>query len=165
MSLPYLGDFEVGRSFRDPQHRPICSVTATPAMRTSFSRPPNGWAFTKFSLRPAAHGKTPISRDSSVLFAASAWTISWSSMRPGCVAKDYFQYYEGCRTHLSLEKDAPIGPRTRTPTASRNAQVFQDPRCCAPNTASGRPRAARLLSWEEVNRNRSAQTARQMRHA
>jgi len=23
--------------------------------------------------------------------------------------KDYFEYYERCRTHLSLEKDAPVG--------------------------------------------------------
>jgi putative transposase len=24
------------------------------------------------------------------------------------ILKDYFEYYERCRTHLSLEKDAPV---------------------------------------------------------
>jgi hypothetical protein len=32
------------------------------------------------------------------------------------ILKDYFDYYERCRTHLSLEKDAPVS-RTIEPPA------------------------------------------------
>src|SRR5216684_2422226 len=36
------------------------------------------------------------------------------------ILKDYFEYYETCRTHLSLEKDAPIGRPIEPPSRSCN---------------------------------------------
>src|SRR6516225_10413083 len=43
-------------------HHGICSVTAMEYTDTSFPRRPKGSAFTKFLLRLAALGKTPMSR-------------------------------------------------------------------------------------------------------
>src|SRR5258708_36224751 len=32
------------------------------------------------------------------------------------ILKDYFEYYERCRTHLSLEKDAPVSRPVELPS-------------------------------------------------
>jgi hypothetical protein len=32
------------------------------------------------------------------------------------ILKDYFEYYERCRTHLSLEKDAPVSGAVEPPS-------------------------------------------------
>jgi transposase InsO family protein len=41
------------------------------------------------------------------------------------ILKDYFQYYEGCRTHLSLEKDAPIGRPIEPPALGQVIEIPQ----------------------------------------
>jgi len=99
-------------------HRAICSVTATAAMGTSFSGPSNGWAFTKFSLRPAVHGKLRRECLDHVM------VFYETGLRR--ILKDYyFQYYEGCRTHLSLEKDAPIGRPIQRPALGQVIEIPQ----------------------------------------
>jgi len=42
------------------------------------------------------------------------YVITFNEAGLRCVLKSYFEYYERTRTHLSLEKDAPI-PRTVQP--------------------------------------------------
>jgi putative transposase len=41
------------------------------------------------------------------------------------ILKDYFQYYEGTRTHLSLDKDAPISRPVQPPVIGRIVEVPQ----------------------------------------
>ena len=41
------------------------------------------------------------------------------------ILKDYFEYYEKCRTHLSLEKDAPVSRRVELPS---RGQVIEIPK-------------------------------------
>ncbi len=41
------------------------------------------------------------------------------------ILKDYFEYYEKCRTHLSLEKDAPISRPVEPPSLG---QVIETPK-------------------------------------
>ena len=41
------------------------------------------------------------------------------------ILKDYFQYYEGCRTHLSLEKDSPIGRPIEPPALGNVIEIPQ----------------------------------------
>jgi putative transposase len=41
------------------------------------------------------------------------------------ILKDYFQYYEGCRTHLSLEKDSPIGRPIEPPALGHVMEIPQ----------------------------------------
>lgn len=39
------------------------------------------------------------------------------------ILKDYFEYYETCRTHLSLEKDAPIGRPIEPPSLGHVIEI------------------------------------------
>ena|SRR5882724_6460573 len=39
------------------------------------------------------------------------------------ILKDYFEYYESCRTHLSLEKDAPISRLVEPPSLGSVTQI------------------------------------------
>jgi putative transposase len=41
------------------------------------------------------------------------------------IPKNYFQYYEGCRTHLSLEKDAPISRPIQPPALGQVIEIPQ----------------------------------------
>jgi putative transposase len=41
------------------------------------------------------------------------------------ILKNYFQYYEGCRTHLSLEKDAPISRPIQPPALGQVIEIPQ----------------------------------------
>jgi putative transposase len=41
------------------------------------------------------------------------------------ILKDYFQYYEGYRTHLSLEKDSPIGRPIEAPALGHVIEIPQ----------------------------------------
>ena len=41
------------------------------------------------------------------------------------VLKDYFEYYERCRTHLSLEKDAPINRPVQPPSFGEIIEIPQ----------------------------------------
>ena len=41
------------------------------------------------------------------------------------ILKDYFEYYEKCRTHLSLEKDAPFSRPVEPPSLG---QVIETPK-------------------------------------
>ena len=42
-----------------------------------------------------------------------------------CILKDYFEYYERCRTHLSLEKDAPISRAVEPPALGNVIEIPQ----------------------------------------
>jgi hypothetical protein len=44
--------------------------------------------------------------------------MSLFSIRPGYAGscRDYLEYYERCRTHLSLEKDAPVSRLVEPPS-------------------------------------------------
>jgi transposase InsO family protein len=39
------------------------------------------------------------------------------------ILKGYFQYYERCRTHLSLEKDAPVSRPVEPPSLGNVIQI------------------------------------------
>ncbi len=39
------------------------------------------------------------------------------------IVKDYFEYYERCRTHLSLEKDAPVSRRVEPPSLGQVIEI------------------------------------------
>jgi putative transposase len=39
------------------------------------------------------------------------------------ILKDYFEYYERCRTHLSLEKDAPVGRPVESPSLGQVIEI------------------------------------------
>jgi putative transposase len=39
------------------------------------------------------------------------------------ILKDYFHYYECCRTHLSLEKDAPVSRPVESPSLGNVIQI------------------------------------------
>jgi transposase InsO family protein len=41
------------------------------------------------------------------------------------ILKDYFEYYETCRTHLSLEKDAPVSRPIEPPSLGHVVQIPQ----------------------------------------
>jgi transposase InsO family protein len=41
------------------------------------------------------------------------------------ILKDYFEYYERCRTHLSLEKDAPVSRPVEPPSLGDVIQIPQ----------------------------------------
>src|SRR5438270_6998696 len=39
------------------------------------------------------------------------------------ILKDYFEYYERCRTHLSLEKDAPVSRQVELPSLGQVIEI------------------------------------------
>src|SRR6266480_5950425 len=39
------------------------------------------------------------------------------------ILKDYFEYYERCRTHLSLEKDAPVSRPVELPSLGQVIEI------------------------------------------
>jgi hypothetical protein len=39
------------------------------------------------------------------------------------IPKDYFAYYERCRTHLSLEKDAPVRRLVEPPSLGHAIEI------------------------------------------
>ncbi len=39
------------------------------------------------------------------------------------ILKDYFEYYEKCRTHLSLEKDAPVSRPVELPSLGEVIEI------------------------------------------
>jgi putative transposase len=41
------------------------------------------------------------------------------------ILREYFKYYERCRTHLSLEKDAPAGRPIEPPALGRVIEIPQ----------------------------------------
>jgi hypothetical protein len=47
-------------------------------------------------------------------------------MKSDCrILKNYFQYYETFRTHLSLSKDAPVGRAVEPPALGRVVEIPQ----------------------------------------
>jgi hypothetical protein len=41
------------------------------------------------------------------------------------ILKDYFAYYERCRTHLSLEKDAPVSRLVEPPSLGHVIEILK----------------------------------------
>jgi putative transposase len=95
---------------RSPGRRPHATSCAT-AMRStgSCSRvEPRPWGSTKSRRRLGRLGRIRTWNASSGRCAASAPTTSGADdAHLHRVLRTYLTYYHGCRTHLSLEKDAP----------------------------------------------------------
>ena len=96
---------------RSPGRRPRATSCAT-AMRSTGScsrAEPRPWGSTKSRRRLGRLGRIRTWNASSGPCAASASTTSWCGTTRTCVAccETYLTDYHGCRTHLSLEKDAP----------------------------------------------------------
>src|ERR1700682_786510 len=86
----------------------IWSAIGTGSLVSSSSEDFGQWVFAIDRRRHVPHGKTDLLSDSSVRSDGSALTMLLCSASGISVTLSYMKYYNEVRTHLSLEKDAPV---------------------------------------------------------
>jgi len=85
----------------------------------------NGWAFGKSWQHRDHRGKIPLRNGWWAPSVANAWinVIVFHETGLRRILKDYFEYYERCRTHLSLEKDAPVSRPVELPSPGQVIEI------------------------------------------
>jgi hypothetical protein len=97
------------------QHRDTSSVTATPSTATFSFAAFRQWAFVTGRLRRDHHGKTDAERlIGSIRRECLDYVVVFGERHLRHLLGSYQRYYNEARTHLSLNKDAPISRTVET---------------------------------------------------
>jgi hypothetical protein len=98
-------------------HHATCCAIATEFMASRSRQPPIRWGFTRCSPLFTPRGKIPICERliGSIRRECLDHFIVFNERGLHRTLKSYFEYYEQSRTHLSLDKDAPLTASHSTP--------------------------------------------------